>query len=273
MKKWLCLLGTVICFLSCTFVVRADVIWLPMDSFYEENASGCTHVNRIFTANGPDGVVILYESPKSPKVITTWENGFQACISFTYEDEDGILWGIYDNHKQTGWMPMEYMELVYDHISFVEDYGEEIVGQKGSLGEQYQGKSIFQWKYPGSKEHYSLTLHDPLEYNQVYVDEKGHSWGYVGYYYGGRNIWVCIDQPEAEYEQLYPDGAPQIGKAAEEVKTEYRDAQMQEAKRIVPKANQGTIAILAVLVALVVLVTAVLLVVLKKGKATENSNP
>lgn len=291
MKKWLCFLGTVICFLSCTSLVKADVIWQPMDSFYQENESQCTYVNRRFTANGPDGVVILYKSPKSPKVVTTWENGFEAYISFTYEDEDGVLWGIYDNSTQSGWMPMEYMEVIYDYISFFEDYGEEIVEQRGTLEEQYQKESIYLWDYPGSKECYPMTIQNDLPaYNGIYTDENSHSWGFIGYYYGWRDVWVCLDQPMADYEQLYPDGGPQIGTAKEEDKTQsqsqetqlqnpegqsqsqetqVQSSERQENERIVPKQGYRTIVIVAVLVGLVVLVTAVLLVILKRGRSVK----
>lgn len=295
MKKWLCFLGTLICFLSCTSFVKADVIWQPMDSFYVENESKCTYVGRSFTANGPDSVVILYESPKSPKVVTTWENGFQAYISFTYEDENGVLWGIYDDFTQSGWMPMEYMELIYDHISFFEDYGEEIIEQRGSLEEQYRGECVYFWKYPGSKEGYSYSMmqHDLPTYNGVYTDEKGHSWGYIGYYYGSRDNWICIDQPTADYEQLYPDGGPQIGTVKEEGETQSQSPEgqsqnlegqpqspeeqsqsleRQDAERIVPQPENRTIVVLAVLVGLVVLVTVVLLVILKRGKQEEETS-
>lgn len=280
MKKWLCLLGTVICFLSCTSFVKADVIWQPMDSFYQENESKCTYVNRRFTANGPDGVVILYESPKSPKVVTTWENGFEAYISFTYEDEDGVLWGIYDDFEQSGWMPMEYMEVIYDHISFFEDYGEEIIEQRGTLEEQYQKESVCIWSYPGATECYPMSIQSDLPtYNGVYTDEMGHSWGFIGYYFGRRNAWVCLDQPTADYEQLYPDGGPQIGTAKEEEKTQPQNtegqsqnqetpsqsSESQKTERIAPKQGYRTIVVAAVLVGVVVLVTAVLLVILKKG--------
>lgn len=261
MKKWLCFLGTVICFTFCALSVRADVIWEPENSFYEKNASKCTYVGRCFTANGPDGVVIIYESPESPRVITTWENGFKVYIFFTYEDENGVLWGIYDDFKQSGWMPMDYMEVVYDHISFEEEYGGEIKEQSGVLEEQYRGKDVCLWNYPGAEEPsyvMSLTMPELPKYNSVYVDEKGYSWGWVGYYYGHRNVWVCIDRPMADYGQLYPEGGPEIGQK-ETVQTKY-----QSGNRIVPGEDNGAMAVAAVLVLLVVLVTAALLVILKR---------
>lgn len=264
MKKWVCFLGTVFCFLLCTISVRADIIWEPMNSFYEEHSTECTYVNRQFTADGPDGIVILYESPESSKVVTTWENGYRTYISFTYEDERGVVWGISDD-DQTGWMPMDYMKVVYDSISFAEDYGDQIVNQDGTLDEQYQDETIYFWKYPGSESCSSMSLQDweyMPEYSATYTDEAGHGWGYIGYFYGHRNVWICLDQPTSDYAGLYPDGGPKIG--ADD--TESQDPEGQRTERIVPKTDNGTVVVVIVLVVGVVLITAVLLVILKKRK-------
>lgn len=269
MRKYLCFAAVFFCFLFCTLSVRADVIWEPEDSFYEQHSSQCTHVNRRFTANGPDGRVILYKSPESAKVIDTWENGHQVSISFTYEDSNGILWGIYDDGSgQTGWMPMEYMEVVYDHISFAEDHGSEIVEQSGVLEEKYRGGDVCCWEYPGAEEFFidPMNMQDLPKYSSVYTDEKGYTWGYIGYYYGRRNFWICIDRPTADYGQLYPDGGPLIGALAEDAETNDPDLEEQGAERIVPEQDHGMAILVTALVALVVLVTAGLLVVLRKSR-------
>ncbi|MDE6419402.1 MAG: hypothetical protein K2K87_02615 [Lachnospiraceae bacterium] len=263
MKKWIGFFGIVFCFLLCGNSVQADVIWEPMNSFYEEHSSECTYVNRQYTANGPDGVVILYESPESAKVVTTWENGRRTYIAFTYEDAQGIVWGISDD-EQTGWMPMDYMKVVYDSISFQEDYDDQIVSQDGSLDEQYRNDTVYFWKYPGSENCSSMNLQDweyLPDYSSLFTDEVGHRWGYIGYYYGIRSKWVCLDAPTADYAALYPDGAPKIGKED--------DAQSQEPEnsgtdRIAPQTNDKSVMIVVALVALVVAATAVLLVILKK---------
>ena len=263
MKKIFCILGVLICCVLCPLSVTADVIFEPDDSFYERHASQCTYVNRVFRANGPDGVVILYKSPESSRVIDTWENGFEVWISFVYEDEDGVAWGIYDRDK-TGWMPMDYMELVYDSISFMEEYDEQITASQGSLDKEYLDKEVNFWKYPGSEEFYAEEIDSNFNYNAVYVDGAGHTWGYTGYYYGRRNIWVCIDNPAADYAELYPDGVPggKPGENTENAQTpEQGDMGTQ---RIVPKVNRGMVLLAVGGVALVVLVTARLLLVMKK---------
>lgn len=197
--------------------VKADVIWEPMDSFYGEHSSECVYVNRQYTANGPDGKVILYVSPEVPEPVTVWENGHTAVISFTYEDRDGILWGIYDDYNgMTGWMPMDYMEVVYDSIAFREEHAAELVEQSGELEGVPKGEEFRFWEYPGSQEYFTQPMDDYApEYYCVYVDERGHSWGCVGYYFGIRDVWVCLDEPSADYAQLTAGASEDDGTAAD----------------------------------------------------------
>lgn len=281
MKKWICLLGMMTCFLLCTISVRADVIWEPQDDFYEKHSSDCTRVNRQFIADGPDGVVILYESPESPKEVATWENGYQTWISFAYEDEQGIVWGFpYELEEKSGWVPMEYMKVVYDSISFMEEHRSQIENQDGFLDESYKDDTIYYWKYPGSDDGGSINMQNwdyMPDYSSVYTDEEGRSWGYVGYFVGYRGVWICLDNPTADYEELYPNGGPQIGvKDDEEIKEETQSGETQSeeiqsaenlsTERIKPHTNLRTIVVVIVLVAAVVLVTIALLVMLKKRK-------
>lgn len=264
MKKWIALWSVFFCYMLCVLPVRADLIWEPMDSFYEEFSSECEYVGRTFTANGPDGEVILYESPVSGKVITRWENGFTAYISFTYEDRKGTVWGVYEdgNSSKTGWMPMEYMDVVYDSISFAEEYQADFREQKGVLDEQYLGESVCFWPYPGASEGYkikpeSMGSYMP-EYYRIYEDSQGRTWGNVGYYFGLKDVWVCLDQPDAAFETLYPDGNSGIGEAQPQEK-EFAG------ERISPGGNGNNPVVMVVMaVALVVLVTGILLLMLKR---------
>ncbi len=270
MKRLFFLIGALI---SCMFFaapVQADVIFEPEDSFYQAHAADCEYVERQFTANGPEGKVIVYESPESPKVVDTWENGHKADISHTYEDRDGILWGV---GRNGGWMPMEYMEVVYDNISFMEEHAAEIQGQSGVLDGKV-GEAFYFWKYPGSEVAYKASIEEnPPSYEQVYTDSQGRQWAYVVYYYGDKDVWICIDQPAADYGQLYPQGAAQEtvqdGAEAKEPAGNPADSSQdtkaqQSEGRIQPKRENGTILLAAALVGAVVLVTALLFVWMKK---------
>lgn len=283
-KTVTCWLAAVCFWMACSFSVVADVLVEPIDSFYEDHREECSHVGRMFIANGPDGKVYLYKSPELPEVVATWENGYRAHIMFTYEDSRGILWGVYEDYNGTvGWMPMDYMDLVYDSISFQEEHSGEITEQSGELDEKNLEGTIRFWKYPGSEECEALSLDDTEdylpEYNGVYVDGNGNRWGHVGYYFGRRDTWISIDAPGAEFGELYPDGAPLTGQQDEKgsdtetVDPEGRQPEPGEeagqtmqnsSDRIVPKPDYGVMALAAALVLLVAAGTAVLLVFLRK---------
>ena len=138
MKKIFYVFTALICYMLLSIPVKADVIWEPFDSFYEAHADECEYMGRFFTANGPDGKVILYKSPELPEVVAEWENGHKAYIHFTYRDQSGILWGIYDDYQDTvGWVPMDYMEVIYDSISFHEEHSAQITERSGLSGAGY----------------------------------------------------------------------------------------------------------------------------------------
>lgn len=279
MRKQMGILTGMLCGILCccglwAMPVRADVIWEPMDSFYEKHSSECTYVNRQFTAKGPDGKVILYKSPILPEQVAVWENGYQAYISFTYKDSHGIVWGIFEGENgMTGWMPMAYMEAVYDSISFQEEFEDEIQDHIGELDESCMGEEVFFWKYPGSRDNNSIIIRNNIpQYRWVYEDEDGHRFGRVAYYFGLRDVWVCIDAPGADYEQLYPDGVSrekgEEGAYGGEEESSIKDGENGwGTRRIVPKADRGTVWTAAALVALVTAGTAVLLVVLRKKES------
>lgn len=260
MKKMLCLISVLICSLLSEISAKADVIWVPENSFYEENHQDCEYVERNFLANGPDGEVILYRSPESSEIMETWENGHTAHISYTYRDNEGVVWGLSENsERKGGWVPMEYMEVIYDAISFTEEYGTEFMEESGFLGEDYIGESIYIWEYPGSEKCFPVEITKEMnlpEYYKVYVDDDGRKWGYLGYYYGFDDAWICVDAPKEDADRLYPDGVPK-----HETKPQ-KDNQSKE--KIVPKPDVSRILFAAVSAGILVLVTIVLLVLLKK---------
>ncbi len=280
-RIWMaCLLALPGC-MSCVLSVRADVIWEPQDSFYEKHASECTYVNRWFTANGPDGKVILYQSPEMPIETGVWENGRQVYIAFVYTDSEGLEWGIYDNDaKLSGWVPMAYMEAVYDSLSFQQEHSGEITEQSGEL-ECKKGEEICLWKYPGSEDFQTFQTQEyPPSYQGVYEDAEGRRWGHVGYYFGIKDKWVCIDRPGADFTALYPEGVPgaeeggmEDSEKADSDKENPGGENSRETERIVPKRNGRVVMIAAVMVAAVMLGTAALLVIMKKRQPRKREDP
>lgn len=246
--------------------VRADVIFEPWDdSFYEDHRSECEYHSRSYTADGPDGVVIVYESPESARKESEIANGTSVWISHIYTDPDGIRWGYCDDFAGNvgGWVPMDYLDIIYDWISFDEEYGECYVEEKGQLDGQYRGKTVYFWNYPGSQSSSYMELSADQEYlpeyTLQYTDPEGRIWGKVSYYMGHRNCWICLTDPTADLEGLYPGGAP-VQPASEPV------SDPEQMPLIVPKDHSSGKIITIVAVAAVVAVTAALLILLKRKK-------
>ncbi|NCB94409.1 MAG: hypothetical protein EOM40_17900 [Clostridia bacterium] len=167
-------------------VVHADAIFEPENSFYENHRQDCEYVDRSYTADGPEGIVELYESPESSKVIETAENGSTFYVSFSYTDGESIEWAICENNEtgSSGWVPMEYLSVVYDEISFEEEYGESITEESGALDSSNMGKTVNFWRYPGSEEAFPMEIGNDYtpEYSKVFVDEQDRRWGFISYY-------------------------------------------------------------------------------------------
>ena len=240
-------------------VVQADIIWEPENLFYKMHANDCEYHNRNYIANGPDGEVVVYKSPDLGLKIETIENGTSVNIYYLYEARNGVLWGLYENWEtdRIGWIPMGYMELEYDHICFMEDHGNQVKSGKELLPREYLGKNINIWSYPGSKECTTFVADSQIEFNTIFGDEEGNTWGYIGYYYGWRDIWVCIDHPQAEFADLYPGEAP--------VREVNEENDVSSGEEFVPENGLiGTVGIVAAALAVVVFVTWKMLQKMKK---------
>lgn len=262
MKKLFCLCLAALLLLANLPTVRADVIFEPMDDdFYEEHRDECEYHDRSYTANGPNGDVTVYESPISDRVIKTVDNGESLWVSYIYEDENGILWGCTgDWSEESGWVPMPYLALIYDHISFAEEYGHSFLEEAGELDESWQGKEIYFWEYPGSSDPYSMELQEDYMpgYDRVYVDGNGDRWGRLTYYFGIRDCWINLDAPDADFATLYPDGVEGPTQPVQSKPSKHAD-------EIKPQPTFDT-TLVVICVAAVVVVSALLLILLKRKR-------
>lgn len=212
----------VLCLFFCSVSVWAEEEeWIPDNAFYKEHMEECISHNREYLANGPNGEVILYESPLSAEEIYVVENGNKVYIDFVYTNEKNIDWGYCEVEGEKGWVPMPYLTLIYDYLSFAEEYAEQISEERGTMDHStlfHEGKDVDVirfWSYPGSNKKYSVVIgngtHWPI-YTQTYVDEQGRKWGFIPYFVGDKtNRWICLDDLDAEFDELYPEGAPERG--------------------------------------------------------------
>lgn len=191
----------------------ADIAFEPNDSFYKSHSGNCHYEDRTYHANGPEGYVLVYTSPGGGAE-SALPNATAVYVSYTYNDGE---WGCieYDpeapgsgnwQNNVSGWVKMSEMVCDYDDIAFLDEHADEMVAAARTLipGEY---ENCYGYKYPGS----GIVVDtfeggwatNPIEFTSVFVDSAGREWGRVGYYYGHRDCWICLDDPAND--ALAPD--------------------------------------------------------------------
>ncbi|MBQ8893764.1 MAG: hypothetical protein IJ043_05070 [Clostridia bacterium] len=176
----------------------ADVAYEPpITDFYEKNRALCTNVERLYYTNGQEGYITLQKAPDGLKTryIT---NGEKVEVFCTYED-----WGMVTFLNGTeldtpGWVPMSELYLIYDGISFEEEYSHRFGSYSGTLTLPEGEEGFYVYEYPGAPDPYEYTFkeEDPdYGFQESFTDSEGRLWAFIRYYRGLRDKWVCIDDP------------------------------------------------------------------------------
>lgn len=208
MKKLLTLLLALTGLLALAAPARADVLWEPNNTFFEWHRGDCTTEERSYYANGAEGFVTLWNAPDGGTVEGQFENGTALYIYWVYKD-----WG-YVSTDPEGWVPLADLQVIYDEVSFAEEYAERITDYNGEFADYAGNAAIVNfYTYPGAPEvqrTYEYTRWPELWSNlagsadgksyirSIFVDEDGRTWGFVGYMYGHLNAWFCLDEPDGE---------------------------------------------------------------------------
>ncbi len=175
----------------------ADVIIEPDDSFYSLHKKECVYSPRSYILNSEVGHVYLYKNPKSSFTVEGFPNGKQVYVAYLYTNpDDGTVWGHFNDQ---GWFRMSDLSVIYDSTSFFEEYNEDIVSEPvGTYTyDPNDTREVVFWNYPGGKVvRQGEAGFDLAESSgSFYVDDAGNEWCHIGYYYGHRNIWVCLSDP------------------------------------------------------------------------------
>lgn len=201
MKRTICLfLALWLCLSVCPAAFASE---LPNDTFFWQHRGECQPHGRDYTAVGPDNVATVYRSPLSSSVVIRVKNGLELHISYLWEDENGFLWGYAEDDG--GWVPMDYLLLIYDHICFTEEFPDRITEETGTL----ELSEVRLWSYPGSQRSEVVTTDEPVEYTRSFTDDAGQRWGFVPWCAGVRDTWVCLEDPAGDYRTLYTRHEPQ----------------------------------------------------------------
>lgn len=213
--------------MALSMAVAADVAYEPGDNFYEKHFDDCVYENRTYYLNGHSGYVIGCTSPQGDAA-QVFPNGGKYYVSYTYS-ADGESWGCIEYDPSTlentywdgdsCWIKMSDTVVVYDSQSFFEDHASEIESIDAALTLTGDETAVA-YKYPGSGEVIgTIDVYagntETLSFYDGYTDSQGREWGYIGYYYGMRKLWVCLSDPTND--ALAPDencAAPQLIPAA-----------------------------------------------------------
>ena len=175
-------------------IVSADVIYEPRNDFYQQNRDKCVYLGRSFYANGDGGSVSVKNEPGDGRELESVKNGEVLEIEYSclYESE---YWGLV---YESGWVKMDQLLVIYDYISFDEEHQGEFYQYNGDYAEIKKAGAALAWHWPGSGEPI-WTIQDidteSFYVSHAYKDKDGREWGFVTYFYGSRNIWVCISDP------------------------------------------------------------------------------
>lgn len=219
MKRWSkkVLLFLSVCLLGAGLIpvrVHADVLIEIDDSFYRGHQKECDYFFRRYTVNAPEGYAAIWESPLSSRQREILANGVSFYTNWHYTDDKGETWCAVMTGKMNdqgydtirGWMRTSDCLAETDYISFRETYGEEFVEYNRAYGKALEeAETVVLWTYPCSGEVRADGIEaewfDGRDFDVCWQDPQGRMWAFVGYCYGIRNTWICLDEPaNAELE-------------------------------------------------------------------------
>jgi len=247
-------------------LAEADAIALPDNDFLMRNMDDCEYLGRLFFANSENGFVSLRSAPGANREIVKFANGEILNITFTY-DHKGEIWGIAEFQSPkterwaSGWLPMAALYPKYDYRSFDADFAHEFFAYDDELD---LSGDIVLWSWPGSGD--VVWVFEPdrweldnLTFTHAYRDTEGREWGFIGYLYGTRNVWVCISDPSNKSIPAFnPAPPPALWPAAD--------------PSTVPGGDFSTPLLVIILVVVVAMITVVLIRVFwKKDKGNTNA--
>jgi len=183
---------------------RADMAYMPRDSFIESHWEDCRYENRVYYTDGPDGYVLAHKSPESAEAVPL-PNGGRYYISNICQGRWGVLEYDPDSLENSlgsgsvsGWVEMDSMTVDYDGLAFQADHGSEFISGTAPLAFS-RDDVIYAYKYPGSgevkDELAGQWMESPLELSPLFTDPAGRQWGFLSYRYGHRDLWICLDDP------------------------------------------------------------------------------
>ena len=212
MKKLFCLLLTLALLLCLSTTAFADIIWEPFEGFYADNQEYFTHAGYYAYANSPTGEVTLYDKPDG-KQVGTIPNGETVYIQHIYETKGSPAWALFTD--ETYALLSDLMNR-YDR-EFFDDHPEIATEAPSGFSVTIPlDTPLLTWTYPGGASVQSQNYWDEdimFGLTDYYTDEDGLVWGYMGYWLGHQDMWICLsdyNNPDLQKPEKYL-GTPNWG--------------------------------------------------------------
>jgi hypothetical protein len=222
MNKRFCIILAACILLVLQITAHADII-APKRIVYPVHVrqDECVDVNRNFYANGENGYVSVKNAPSSKEEVTEIKNNSVLSISCEHNYE-GEFWGFMEMGRITGWVPMKQLLLIYDLVSFTEEYRDKFYPYVGDYETLKMAEKIILWPWPGSgrveaKMIIEAKRIENVRISHAYKDNDEREWGFINnIQYGNHNdVWVCISDPANGAIPAFNPPKPIIWKPAE----------------------------------------------------------
>lgn len=238
--------------------VYADMVYEPYkNDFYNSHFDECKYIEQRTYVVLSDCDIFI--SPEATEKADTLKAGDEITVSYEYYDDEGRRWGCGyiptdDVWSEDFWFLMENVQLLYDHISFMEEHKNETRKYNGELNDFYTEKQVVLWKYPFSDRiNTVLTPEDWMGYhidpgeflsldNQasyVYNDINGNDWVYLWYYPSG---WIYVPDPESDIVKTAENTAVLKENDGESEAVTTAAASVQTTVQTTPASTEETIA-------------------------------
>lgn len=182
--------------------------------FFARHRDKMVYLGRYFIANGKDGSAQIKIEPGSEGGTVTLDNN-GAAIYVEYSClYNGNYWGLAFfpwNNREAGWVRLDEFLVLYDYVSFEEEFFDELYTYTGNLEEIAETGSAVLWSWPNSGAPQGTVENiNPVSLHIVYayMDEYGNEWGFIRQIGGRENMWVNLSDPLDDLPKLVPIREP-----------------------------------------------------------------
>lgn len=179
----------------------ADVIIEPENNdFYNKHADDCVHDSgAYYVPKSEDGIKVFNEP--NGKETASYPYGERFYSVWYYTDTEGNNWRCctrYEGDTDSSFWFREAETLrVYDYSDFTSEHQAEFFDD----AEEYRDISkVAFYEFPNGPFKYTEEFgnQEGIHFGECWKDKNGKTWGFLGYLYGRRNAWICLDDPENE---------------------------------------------------------------------------